>query len=134
MSFVDNYQLRIAWVAWLKDNSTVTDTLDDTDEIRELDWQGEDFSYPNIRVTCAVVPGQCGITDATARISYFSEEKSSLQAIQSQGIIAKQVHNKDFTKSSVKVSGITVVDLPDAVEEDGVWQADIMLSLSANEV
>ena len=22
MSFVDNYQLRIAWVAWLKDNST----------------------------------------------------------------------------------------------------------------
>jgi len=134
MSFIDNYQLRKSFVAWLKANSTITDTLDDVLEIRELDWFGEDFTYPNIRVTCAVVPGQCNATEGTVTISYFSEEKSSKQAIRSQGIVAKQLHEKDFTSLSVKVFSILVTDLPDAVETDGVWQADIVLSLRAVEV
>jgi len=135
MSFVDNYQLRKSLVAWLKANSTVTDTLDDVLEIREKDWSGEDYSYPNIRVTCAVSPGECNATSATATIIYYSEKKSSKQAIQSQGIIAKQIHEKDFTKESVKVFSLEVTDLPDAVQNDiGVWEANIELSLKANEV
>ena len=131
----DNYDVRVAIVSWLKSNTTITATLTDTDEIRELDWQGEDFSYPNIRVTCSVTPTQCNITNVQATISYFSEKKSSKQAIQSQGIIAKQLHGKDFTSSSVKMSAIVVTDLPDATQVmEGVWKSDVNLTMRASEV
>ena len=129
----DNYDVRVALVAWLKANSTITATLTDTNEIRELDWQGEDFSFPNIRVTYSVTPTQCNITDVTAVVSYFSERKSSKQAIQSQGIIAKQLHEDDFTANSIHMSAIVVTQLPDAVQvSEGVWKADVNLTMKAS--
>ena len=135
MTFADNYQCRKSLVAWLKANATILATLDDSSEIREKDWQAEDYTYPNIRVTCAVSTTQCTITDGTAIISYYSEKKSSKQAIQSQGIIAKQLHNTGFTSESIKISSIRNLILPDAEQVlEGVWKADVQFSFQAVEV
>ena len=135
MSFVDNYQCRVSFITWLKVNATILATLTDTDEIRELLWQGEDFSYPDIRVTCSMTPTQCAITDGSGIISYFSEQKSSKQTIQSQGIIAKQLHNFGFTSEGIKISAILVTSLPDAEQvQEGVWRADVNISFKAVEV
>mgnify|MGYP000023535303 FL=1 len=136
MTLVDNYQLRTAIVSMCKDIAAIPATLIDTDEIRELDWMGEKFSYPNIRITCSITAlGQCAPYDAVATISYFSEQKSSKQAIQSQGIIAKQLHNVNKTYNSVKMTTIRVTSLPDAVQvAEDVWKADVPLSMKVNEV
>ena len=137
MSLVDNYQARKSIVAWLKDNATIVATVNTEDdiEIREKDWQGEKFKYNNIRVTCSAAPTECDKTDIDAIISYFSESKSSKQAIESQGIIAKEFHRKDFTKEGIKMSAITVTNLPDAEQvSEGVWKADVIVSMIASEV
>jgi len=131
---LDNVDIRKALVSWLKANTTIVATLTDPNEIRELDWQGEDYSYPNIRVTCSVSPTQCNITDVDATISCFSEQKSSYQSILMQGIIAKQLHNKDgFSSGVVNFSSIRVTNLPDATQfENGVWKADVILKMKAS--
>ena len=136
MTLIDNYQLRTALVSMCKDIAVIPATLTDTDEIRELDWMGEKFSYPNIRITCSITAlGQCAPYDAQATISYFSEQKSSKQAIQSQGIIAKSLHNVNKTYNSVKMTNIQVTSLPDAEQvAEGVWKADVPLSMKVNEV
>ena len=103
-------------------------------EIRELDWAGEDFSYPNIRVTASVNPGEC-LDDVTVRISYFSEQKSSKESIVGQGIIAKQYHDKPFTRSNVRFSPLHVSSIPDAIRvSDTVWRADVNLTMKASAI
>lgn len=131
---LDNVDIRTAIVAWLKSNATIVATLTDSDEIRERDWSGEDFTYPNIRVTCSSIPNQCNYSDVTAIISYFSEQKSSKEAITGQGVIFKQMHNKYVENSSVKFSNMRVTSLPDAEQIDGIWKADVNLSMRASEV
>lgn len=131
---LDNVDIREAVVAWLKANATIVATLDDPNEIRELSWQGEDFTYPNIRVTCASVPNQCDYSDVTATISSFSEEKSSKEVLTMQGVIAKQIHKKSVEQDAIKFDNIRVTSLPDSIQENGIWKADVILSTRANEV
>jgi hypothetical protein len=45
-----NDQIQEAWVLYLKANTNILAELNDNDEIREDNWQGDEFSYPNIRV------------------------------------------------------------------------------------
>jgi hypothetical protein len=132
---LDNVDIRSALVAWLKANATIVDTLNDSLEIRELNWSGEVFTYPVIRVTCSSVPNQCDYSDVTATISYFSEQKSSKESLTGQGVIAKQVHKKSVDQGTVHFSNMRVTSLPDAVQaEKGVWKADTVLSFRASEV
>lgn len=132
---LDNADVRIIWVAELKANTVVlSGTSSGATEIREKDWQGEDFSYPNIRVTASVRPGQC-LDDVDVIISYFSQQKSSKEAIVGQGIIAKQYHDKPFTRSNVRFAPLQVVSIPDAVQSDnGVWKADVILRMKASAI
>ena len=129
---LDNVDVRTIWVAELKANVTVlSGTSSGATEIRELDWQGETFVYPNIRVTSSITPGEC-LDDVTVRISYFSEQKSSKEAITGQGIIAKQYHQKPFTRSNIRFSPLLVSSIPDAVQVNGVWRADVNLTMKAS--
>jgi len=131
---LDNVDIRAAMMAWLKSNTAILATLTDTDEIRELHWQGEDFTYPDIRVTSSSVPNQCSYSDVTMVISYYSEQKSSKQAITGQGVIAKQMHNKSIEQGSVKFDNMRVTSLPDATQNGDIWKADVNLSMKASEV
>jgi len=135
---LDNVDIRAAMMAWLKGNSTILAALSDTDEIRELHWQGESFTYPDIRVTSSSIPNQCNYSDVTMIISFYSEEKSSKQAITGQGVIAKQMHEKSIEatvgSTTIKFENMRVTLLPDAIQEDGVWKANVNLSMRASEV
>jgi len=131
---LDNVDIREAMMAWLKANASILATLTDTNEIRELHWQGEDFVYPDIRVTSSSIPSDCGYSDVTMIISFYSEQKSSKQAITGQGVIAKQMHIKSVEKNSIKFDNMRVTSLPDAVQEGGIWKADVNISTRASEV
>lgn len=136
---LDNNDIRSAIVAWLKGNAAIVANLTaggtGAVEIRELWWQGEDFLFPNIRVTCSSsIPTQCDYSDIDAIISYFSEEKSSKKSLVGQGVIAKQLHKKSVSQNSVSLVNMRVINLPDAVQEGGIWKADVILSMRVSEV
>jgi hypothetical protein len=133
MLVLDNVDMRSSLVAWLKANSAIVATLKDPLEIRELDWQGEKFTYPNIRVTCAGIFRECW-NDVNGTISYFSEQKSSKQALVAQGIIARQLHLNNFTQGNIRFFSAIVSSLPDAVQVDGIWRADVILTTKASSV
>lgn len=119
---ITNNDAQAAVVAWLKANTTVTD-LDSNfpDEIREETWQGEDFTYPNIRVSCEITAGEC-YDDLFCVISSFSEQKSSKESQNIAGVVATELHNKSFEQDSIRFSALTVKTIR-AVQEDGIWQA-----------
>ena len=47
---ITNNTIQAALISKLLANITITAELDDAEEIRENEWQGTAFSYPNIRV------------------------------------------------------------------------------------
>lgn len=121
---ITNNDSQAALIAWLKANTAIL-ALDSNFpvEIREEDWQGEDFSYPNIRVSCEITAGEC-YDDLFSIISCFSEQKSSQEAQNIAGTVATQIHKKTFEQNSIRFSALTVKTVR-AVQEDGVWQARV---------
>lgn len=132
---LDNNDIRSGLIGWLQNNSQIVGVLvsgsSSAQEIRERNWQGEDYQYPNIRVTCNSVPNQCGYSDVNATVSFFSEQKSSKQSLIGQGIVAKQMHQKSVSYGSINFGNMRVTSLPDAVQENGVWKSDVLLSTRA---
>lgn len=132
---LDNVDIRTAMVVWLKANAAILATLTDTNEIREVNWSGEDFSYPNIRVTCSSTPNQCDYSDVQLTISYYSEQKSSKESLTGQGVIAKQMHKKSVDQGTVRFTNMRVTSLPDAQQiENNIWKADVIIATRASEV
>jgi len=133
---ITNNEAQTGIVAWLKDNTTITDLhANYPAEIREGMWQGEDFEYPNIRVSCEITPVASGCTGPDTcemTISCFSLEKSSLQSQAHAGTIANELHNKGFTKSGVKYGAIRVLKTPRAILEDSIWQASVQVTMNVS--
>lgn len=130
---ITNTQQREAWVQYLKSQSSITSLLTDPNEIREVSWKGELFSYPNIRVAAVnIIPHinpSCNQSNGNIIIYVFSEEKSSKQADLIAGVIANFIHGRKFTASGIRFWATVVTDLVAAVaESDAVWKAEIHLN------
>ena len=105
---ITNNEAQAALVAWLKANTTVTDLNSNfPTEIREETWQGEKFTFPNIRVMCEITAGEC-YDDIFSIISAFSEQDSSKEAQNIAGVVATELHNKTFEQNSLRFSALTV--------------------------
>ena len=72
-----------ALITRLKAATLVTNLLPDKLDIREVEWQGTDFGYPNIRVRVEkfqrhqMLP-ECNLFDVEAIIFVFAEDASSM--------------------------------------------------------
>ena len=103
-----------AWIADLKTYSAVFNSGTSTNpfplEIRETEWQGTDFTYPNIRVSLDFMPSinGCGPDDADVYIEVFSEEKSSKEATTIASMIVGLYHKHPFTSGGVDFSTVVV--------------------------
>lgn len=127
---ITNTQHREAWVQYLKSQASITSLLTDPLEIREADWKGEIFSYPNIRVQAISVRPHlaCAQTIGSISILVFSEEKSSKQADYIAGVTANFIHDRKFSSSGVKFWAVTVTNLVAAIaESDTIWRAEIQI-------
>jgi len=134
---LDNNDIRAGIVGWIKGNNDIVSVLVSGSssglEVREAFYQGEDITYPNIRVTCSSIPNQCNYSDVTATIMCFSEQKSSKQSLILQGRVGKEMHNTPFTQSPLRYWAVRVTNLPDALQQDnGVWRADVILSMKVS--
>lgn len=131
-----NDEIQAAWVDYLKANTTILAQLLDTNEIREDNWQGTDFSYPNIRVRVVSNTPEagrdCDLHNIVIGTQAFSEEPSSQQADRIAGIIMEELHDKQFVSNGIAI-GVRTSDLIPAVRTDErTWRAEMISSIRAS--
>jgi tRNA U38,U39,U40 pseudouridine synthase TruA len=109
--------VKSAYIAYLKSKPSITSLLTDVDEIRELEWQGQAFVYPNIRVSVDFLPAVNRCLDtAEVEINIFSEQKSSSQASDIASAIYTLLHGHPFEQDGTKfpIVVVTKITKPDA--------------------
>lgn len=90
-------EARAAMVAYLKTKVTRCQS----EEIREAEYQSQDWVYPGIRVSVDFIPSVngCGPDVADFVIESFSEQKSSLEAEQMSAEMVKFLHKHPFSRT-----------------------------------
>ena len=108
-----------------------------SDEIREVEWRGDKFYYPAIRVrvthlTPTTVSSSC--TDVTCETSIFviGEDYSSLRINQIASEIMQIFHGYSGTIGTIRMSGVGCVQhAANFRQEDGVWVAEVKMNLNS---
>jgi len=130
MTLPSNNQVQAAIVARLKAQVTVTAEVAAV-EIREDQWQGTDFKYPNIRVKMLHNRPQednCNKTLVDVSVQTFSEDASSLPTDRIAGIISNVLHTVQFSSGSLHVA-LRVVDLvPSTRSNARTWMSEVLLA------
>lgn len=114
------------FIAWLQTQISVTSLLPSADEIREREWQGTDFTYPNIRIAVTINPNQCAPHDLEILVIVASEHKSSKQCNTIIGAIVDLIQEKSFSYGNSKFVGLKTQNISKADRGDTIiWEADI---------
>lgn len=120
-------------ISKLKTISTVTSILGDgVSGIRELQWQGDTFLYPCVRLDLEqneyVFDEQerCQLYQIEFSLYIFSEERSSKQCSQIKGLLENYLTGKGWTGTYGKYTRLRLVDNMPAVREDATtWRSQI---------
>lgn len=131
---ISNTVIREAIVTYLKANAPLVAALKlpGADEIREMQWQGTTFVYPNVRVGNITQRSygnvECGISRVEFSVACFSEEASSKEASTLSGLVMSALHNKNFTENGLMFIRVLVTELSDPFRRDKLtWAATIRL-------
>ena len=137
---IRNDELQAALIARLKANTTITPLLasgtyaDETWErdIREDQWQGTAFAYPNIRVKLLPLTPlgdrECPHIRFSVSFLVFSESGSSLEADQIAGIINNELHGKTFTSNSIVISLRLGSLIPAVRSGERTWRSETLMN------
>jgi hypothetical protein len=137
-------EVQSALIQWMKANLTISGLVPSTHgvEIREAEWQGDKFVYPNIRVhVLKLTPdtSNCSKSAIIGNVYVFSEQFSSLECNTIAGVILEQLHGKSFnvTLPSTKVVhfvGMMASQNAGNADPEGgnVWMGTINLTASVN--
>lgn len=99
--------------------------------VREVNWRGNDFKYPNVRIQMgtqfdATPETNCTPTYQPFDVFVFSELHSSQEADTIAGIVEAYLRGSTFTINNVKFSNVKVLELIPALQEDPhTWRAQI---------
>ena len=129
---ITNNEIQAALISKLLANTTVTDELDDAEEIRENEWQGTAFSYPNIRVRMIsndpLENTPCTQTKISAGFQVFSEDASSQEADTIAGIIMNALHDKPFSQDGLLIA-LRMNDLIPAIRSNmRTWKSEVLMN------
>ena len=131
-----NDQVQAAIVAYIKAQSTITAELKDgADEIREDNWQGREFTYPNIRVRLISnepADPECNLHSVTLSFLVFSEDPSSQEADRIAGIINNTLHGRSFQSNNISFSMRTTSLVPAIRSDERTWRAETLIQASAS--
>ena len=131
-----NDQVQGAWISYLKSKSDITDQLIDTDEIREDQYQSDQFTYPNIRVRIIDNTPQegrdCNLHDITISTMVFSEEASSQQADRIAGIIMDTLQDTQFVSNNITFGVRTTSLIPAIRSDQRTWRSENIMSIRAS--
>jgi hypothetical protein len=123
MAVIRNDEILKSWVQALKGNTTIIALLDDPDEIRQADWKGTNFTYPNIRVDVfsnnpALQESDKCLADINMSIYVYSEEASSYEANRIAGIIADEYNKKSLNSQGLFFTRCRVDAIVPAIAQD----------------
>jgi hypothetical protein len=125
-----NNEIQAAWISSLKSKTDITSLLSKVHEIRERQWQGDDFEYPAVRVSVELFPSTTRCSDrATILIDVFSEEKSSKECQEISAAIAKEYHGKPFSDGTLRFSSVLVTRISRVERSIYAWTQQIELSV-----
>ncbi len=142
---IANHLVQTALISLLKSKATILATLVDSagvahpGEIREDEWQGDDFDYPNIRVDLgtqedAYKDGDCTVSNITFSILVFSESSSSKEADTIAGIIKDNLHKKSISSGTapnrVKFVRIGCTLVPAIRRDERTWRSEVICRTS----
>ena len=102
-------------------------------EIREDQWQGDNFVYPNVRVRMIRnAPdgdtNDCNGSTIDVGISVFTQDYSSLEADKIAGIISSSLHGKTYSANNVELFLRTTNIIP-AIRADKItWRSECLMS------
>lgn len=129
-----NFQVQSATVGYIKTQASVTTLLCTGSpsgvEVREDQWHGVDFCYPNVRVRLDdLQPDKaCTFYTINMTILVFSEEASSQQADVIAGAVQAIFDKKAMTTGGVHFMSIHVANVIPAVREGLVWKAEVTIN------
>lgn len=131
-----NDQIQAALISYLKSRANILNALPDDNEIREDDWQGTVFSYPNVRVklnsNSPIAGKDCKISIISVSILVFSEISNSLEADQIAGIINTEIHEKQFNHGGVAFALRTTNLIPAIKSDLHTWRSEVLMSGAAS--
>lgn len=131
-----NDQIQAAIVAYIKALSIITAELKDgADEIREDNWQGREFTYPNIRVRLISnepADPECNLHSVTLSFLVFSEDPSSQEADRIAGIINNTLHGRSFQSNNISFSMRTTSLVPAIRSDERTWRAETLIQASVS--
>jgi len=126
-----NDQIQAALIAYLKAESTIIAEVSAT-EVREDQWQGRDFTYPNIRVrlisNTPIWEGECNAHRIYFSIQVFTEDDSSLNADKIAGIINFALHSRSFSASGIAFSLRTTNLVPAIRSGIREWRSEVLIT------
>ena len=125
-----NDEIQAALIAWAKANTTITAEVG-ADEIREDQWQGDGFAYPNIRlrlISNNPLTPDCNYSTVSLSWLVFSEDNSSLEADRIAGIISNELHEKSFQSNNIAFM-FNVTNLVPAIRSDrNTWRSEVIVN------
>lgn len=133
---ISSLKVQRATIAWMKARAAVVASVP-ANEIRESEWQGNDFVYPNLRVRVLdlsnILRNRCNVTDAPIDIIVNSNQPSSLEAETIADIIITEMEGRTFTQSGVRFTSIIARQTPAfRVEGEGIWRGVVHLQAIVN--
>lgn len=131
-----NDEIQAALVAYIKARSAITDELPaGATEVRENEWQGTEFTYPNIRVRLInnyATENGCARSDITLGIDVFTEDASSRVADRIAGIINGVLHQRSFSSNGIQFNLTTTNLVPAFRKDDRTWQSSVLMKGTAS--
>lgn len=131
MTLISNFQFQTAIVSLLKSFSSVTALVTGTHgiDLREDQWQGNDFGYPNIRVQHVELNPDlaCTIYKYKSSILINSEVPSSQEADTIAGVVGSVLDKKQPTVNNIRFTSMHVTDLVPASREGQIWRAEVTI-------
>jgi hypothetical protein len=115
----------------LVSGSATTSLPDGTQGIRETNWRGDEFHYPNVRIslenqTDATPDSNCTPVFQDWSIYVFSEVHSSYQCDEIAGMIVVYFKGRNFSSNGVKFVRVEILENIPAIQEDpNTWRAQI---------
>lgn len=129
---IDNDILKAAIVAKLKTHSPLVALLPEgQDGIKEYEWRGTIFQYPNVRVRIdsqvdTSPDSNCDIMSVSWSIFVFSEKHSSQEADSIAGLIARFFRGLNFSYTGVKFVRAEIAELVPAITQDErTWRSQV---------
>lgn len=117
-------------IGYTKSKTSITSLLKDVNEIRELQWQGVGFTYPNIRISVDFFPATNGCQDkAEVVFEVYSEEKSSDQASTIAGAIYTAYHRKPFSYLGVNFFSVIATNIAKPERTMYGWKSSVTVAM-----